>query len=37
MLTLPFRVNEKSSVRSHKLVSYIIVAKNQIKIDLCVW
>jgi hypothetical protein len=37
MLTLPFRVNGKSSVRSHKHVNYIIVAKNQIGIDLCVW
>jgi hypothetical protein len=37
MLTLVFRVNEKNSVRSHTLVNYIIVAKNEIKIDLCVW
>jgi len=37
MLTLAFRVNEKNDVGSHTLVNYSIVAKNEIKIDLCVW
>jgi len=37
MLTLAFRVNEKNSVRSHSLVNYIFVAKNEIKIDPRVW
>jgi hypothetical protein len=37
MVTIVFCVNEKNSVKIHKLANYTIVAKNQIKIDLCVW